>query len=127
MKKKKNEMPELPKVEVKNHAQLLEALKPFKADSTLRKLFMEGMEVVKRQSEFKSEDFATNEEFGGFLPAEPASGQRYSWVDTFIKQRLDAKRDGLKVVWSLPEGEFEFDPWTKDLRQTSAGESETNS
>lgn len=106
----------LEKVVVKNKMQLDVALQPFMNDTTIRKLLIEGMDIIKRQSEFVGVN-VDDEAFGGYKPAAPAIGQRYVWVDTLIEKRLDAKRDGLKIVWNLADGKFEFDPWGMKLEQ----------
>lgn len=116
----KKDLTELEKVVVKNHGQLVKALEPFMADTTIRKLLIEGMDIVKRQDEFIAKsDSAKDADYGGFKPALPKGGHRYSWVDTLIDRRLDGKRKGLKVTWDLTDGQFEFDPWTKKLEKTN--------
>ena len=112
----KKDLNELEKVVVKSVDQLNNALKPFLSDSTIRNLLIEGMDLVKRQGKFAEAGEAVSDiDFGGFLPAKPIGGHKYTWVDTLIERRLDGKRDGLKIVWNLPEGQFEFDPWSKKL------------
>jgi len=116
----KKDITELEKVVVKSHDQLVKALEPFMIDTTIRKLLIEGMDIVKRQDEFITRsDSAKDADYGGFPPARPAGGHRYSWVDTLIERRLDGKRNGLKVTWSLSDGQYEFDPWTKKLDKIS--------
>lgn len=112
----KKDLNELEKVVVKDFTQLNEALKPFMTDTTIRKLLIEGMDIVKRQEKFAEVSNASSEaDFGGFMPARPSSGNKYTWVDTLIDRRLDGKRDGLKIIWTLSEGQYEFNPWTKQL------------
>lgn len=118
----KNDVNDLAKVEVKTHAQLLTAIEPFTKDTTIRKLLMDGMEMVKRQAGFAPME-VSEDLYGGFKPAMPARGDSYMWVDTLIERRLDGKRSNLRIVWTLPEGRFEFDPWTKKLEQVSGGNS----
>lgn len=110
----KKELNDLEKVVVENLTQLNKALEPFMTDTTIRKLLLEGMDLVKRQSKFAEQDIS-GADFGGFMPAAPHGGNRYMWVDTLIDRRLNGKRAGLKVSWNLPEGKFEFDPWSKKL------------
>lgn len=115
----KDNIKELEKVVVKTKADLDKALVSFMTDTTIYKLLVEGMEIVKRQSEFTSVTIS-EEAFGGFMPAMPAPGGHYVWVDTLIDRRMNGKRDGLKVAWTVAEGKFEFDPWTRKLEQVSA-------
>lgn len=111
---------ELEKVSVKNEGELKAALQPFLTDSAISKLLVEGMELVKRQAIFSDKAAETPmDDFGGYNPAMPAKGGHYSWVDTLIDRRLNGKRDGLLVTWTLPEGKFTFDPWTKKLEKVS--------
>jgi len=71
----KKDITELEKVVVQNHGQLVKALEPFMADTTIRKLLVEGMDIVKRQDEFLARsDSAKDADYGGFQPARPASG-----------------------------------------------------
>lgn len=113
----KKEVNDLEKVVVENLTQLNKALEPFMTDTTIRKLLLEGMDIVRRQNKFAEQDVSAAD-FGGFMPAMPVSGNRYMWVDTLIERRLNGKREGLKVVWNLQEGKFEFDPLTKKLDKT---------
>jgi hypothetical protein len=116
----KKDLNELEKVVVKSHDQLVKALEPFMAETTIRKLLIEGMDIVKRQDEFITKsDSVKDIDYGGFPPARPKGGHRYSWVDTLIDRRLDGKRNGLKVTWSLSDGQYEFDPWTQKLDKIS--------
>ena len=116
----KKELGELEKVVVKSYDQLVKALEPFMTDTTIRNLLIEGMDIVKRQDEFIAKsDAAKDADYGGFQPARPKGGYRYSWVDTLIDRRLDGKRDGLKVTWNLTDGQFEFDPWTRKLEKVN--------
>lgn len=118
----KKNVSELEKITVTNHGQLLKALEPFMSDTAIRKLLIEGMDMVKRQSELEERYQQLDDKaFGDYKPAIPLRGGHYMWVDTLIKRRLDGKREGFKVVWNLPEGKFAFDPWAKKLeRQTDA-------
>lgn len=109
---------ELEKVSVKTYGELQQALVPFLKESAIYKLLVEGMEMVKRQAEFADRVVDTDPAaYGGYIPAAPAKGGNYSWVDTLIDRRLNGKREGLKVMWTLPEGKFSFDPWTRKLEQ----------
>lgn len=111
---KKKEVDELEKVVVGNLSQLQKALEPFMADTTISKLLIEGMELVRRQNKF-AESVNADADYGGFMPAAPRGGDRYMWVDTLIDRRLNGKRNGLKILWDLPEGQYEFNPWVKKL------------
>jgi hypothetical protein len=110
----KKEVNDLEKVVVENLGQLQKALEPFMTDTTIRKLLIEGMDLVKRQSQFAERNHP-DADYGGFLPVSPPRGDRYMWVDTLIDRRLNGKRDGLKILWNLAEGQFEFNPWDKKL------------
>ena len=90
---------------VKSKADIEQALKPFTNDKhQLRASLLEGFELVKKRRTF-------NEKVDSGLDVD----KMFIWVDAMIKQRLDGKREGLRVVWNIPEGKFEFDPWTKQL------------
>lgn len=41
--------------------------------------------------------------------------KQYFSIDTFIKNSLGGKRKGLRIRWEVPEGAYEFDPYTKKL------------
>ena len=116
----KKEVKELDKVIVTNLNELKQALIPFQSDTTIKKLLLEGMDMAKRQAEFTKTRDVNKDEFGGYFPAKPASGLHYLWVDTLIERRLGGKRDGTKITWKLPEGDFAFDPWTTQLEQINA-------
>ncbi len=108
---------ELKNIKVTNELELHEALKPFLDDGkTVRTLLIDGMNIAKKHQEYFQKISAelSDVDFGGYLPARQ-SGGHFLWVDLLISKRLDGKRDGLKICWSLPEGQFEFDPWSKEL------------
>jgi hypothetical protein len=112
---------ELEKVSVKSRTQLDLALVPFlNGDTSIGKLLIEGMDMVKRQAKFADAPAGDVDEYGGFMPALPPSAQHYMWVDTLIARRLDGKRNGMVIEWDLPEGKFVYDPWTKKLEQPNA-------
>jgi hypothetical protein len=115
---KKKEMQEIQKVTVTNYEQLVQAIEPFTKETTIKKLLIEGLDVAKRQAEYSKAPTGDQSSYGGFLPARPNVGGHYLWVDTLITKRLDGKRDGLKVTWKLPEGQYEFDPYSQKLKQT---------
>lgn len=111
---------ELEKVVVKSYGELQRAITPFLQDSAISKLLVEGFEIIKRQSEYAKAAMDLDPElFGGYMPATPTSSDYYSWVDTLIDRRLNGKREGMIVVWNLPEGKFSFDPFTKKLDQVN--------
>lgn len=112
---------ELEKISVTNRAQLEAALEPFmKGDTTIGKLLVEGMDMAKRQAKFADAPMGEVDDWGGFFPAAPPNAQHYMWVDTLIARRLDGKRNGLVVEWSLQDGKFQYDPWTKELKTLNA-------
>ena len=113
----KKEIRTLEKIEVKNLDQLHKALEPFMKDTTIRKLLIEGMDVVKRQQELSDIAIADEEAFGGYMPARPTKGQHYHWVDTLIDRRMAGKRERLVIVWDIPEGKHVFNPWTQELKR----------
>lgn len=108
---------ELKDVKVTNEAELNQALIPFLDDSkSVRQLLMDGMNIAKKHQEYfeKISQEMPDADFGGYMPARQTGGH-FLWVDLLIAKRLGGKRDKLKIVWSLKDGEFEFDPWTKKL------------
>lgn len=107
---------ELEKVSVKSKAQLDAALAPFiEGKAQISKLLVEGMDMAKRQAKFADAPTGDVEDYGGFFPAAPPDNQHWMWVDALISRRLDGKRNGLVIEWELPEGKFQYDPWTKAL------------
>ena len=110
---------ELEKVTVKSMAELNQALKPFMGDTAISKMLIEGLEMVKRQSEYADRAAQMSlDDFGGYPPALPVKGS-YSWVDTLIERRLNGKREGLLITWDIPDGKFTFDPFTKKLEKVN--------
>lgn len=90
--------------------------------SMTHKLLIEGFEALKGQQMLmglQADIDRDDEEFGGFVPAavlkeEPVNHR----LDRFIDTHFDGKREGDKVVWTLPEGKFELDPWTLTLSKS---------
>jgi len=90
-------------------------------ETIYRKLLREGFQSVKNQEDFNDQASFNpgNEEFGGHIPTSiPPNIDRIHWIDAWIDHHLDGKREGLKVVWYLPEGKFELDPWTCVLNKS---------
>lgn len=87
--------------------------------SNLRQTILEGFEMIKNHHEFYRASIAAKEieeEFGGYPPATAPNPDEYStWIDRFIKHNLGAHREGLTIVWDLPEGSFKLDPWSCTL------------
>lgn len=91
-------------------------------DNIKYKILLEGFNALKSQETFGTGVMAENEndavEFGGFVPAQTAVKLGMDWIDKFVTQNLGGKREGLKVIWTLPEGRFELDPWTLQLAKS---------
>ena len=81
------------------------------------KMISDGFDVVKRMLEFESNSSEIDaEDFEGMLPASPPPVEkRKIWIDKYLKKHLDAKREGLKIVWNLNDGKFALDPWSLKL------------
>jgi hypothetical protein len=100
---------QIEKIKVTSYVELTEAIKPFLPEnnkSEARKSFIEGFEFVKRRKKF-------NDTAGNQL----STDDMRCWVDNVVKQRLGGRREGLGVVWDLPEGKFKLDPWTGKLEK----------
>lgn len=97
---------------------------PSDGQSMSRKLLLDGFEMVKRQMAFDQaaqvySDVVDN--FGGVYPATPAmDNTRATWLDNYIRSTLGGHREGLVVVWNLPEGKFQLDPWSGKLEKRNA-------
>ncbi len=102
------------KVEDPTHAFSTNALPPLgrctwcegsgKAFSSIHASLIEGMKMVARRQEVQEG-----------TPLEDSVDDMYCWVDDLIKEQLGGKRAGLKIVWMLPSGSFEFDPFSETL------------
>lgn len=90
-------------------------------DSSLYSLLVEGMDVVKKRLELTTKLQAAVQ--AADAEDELPTNNMVAWdvdhlrfrVDSLIERRLGGKRHGLRVRWSLEEGEYEFDPYTKKL------------
>lgn len=93
-------------------------------ESMERRLLIDGFDLLKRQREYKQSAKIYEEDvdsFGGFFPAVPVEAEsKGSWVDRFITDHLDGRREGLFVFWDLSEGTFRLDPWSCVLEQVRA-------
>lgn len=81
--------------------------------SMARRTLLEGFEMLKRRQETLS-SLQTNEDYyDGFVPAPLADpNEHVTWVDRFIINRLGGRREGLYIVWEIPEGKYRLDPWS---------------
>ena len=89
--------------------------------STLRRTLLDGFEIIKNHKKYRQASLASvemKEEFGGFQPAvAPDPDGHHTWLDTFIMRNMGGRREGLYIVWDLPEGKFKLDPWTCQLEK----------
>jgi hypothetical protein len=87
------------------------------------KLLSDGFKMVKRQLEFGQAAQVFNDDvdsFGGFLPTPaPSNDKHVTWLDNFIRTSLGGRREGMHVVWDLPEGRYRMDPATYQLEKVN--------
>lgn len=105
-------------VKIRTLSELKAAIKQYMpgSDSMMRSLLITGMKIAKHQLEIQRLAAEIPQEvFGQFTPALPADGDTYIWVDRMIHERLDGKRDGIKITWTVKEGRFVFDPDSGEL------------
>jgi hypothetical protein len=93
-------------------------------ESTLRKTLLEGFEMIKNHSAYYQASVASldmDDKYGGYPPAIAPNPDTYdTWVDRFIRNNLGGRRVGLTIVWDLPSGTWQLDPWTCKLEQVNA-------
>lgn len=95
---------------------------PTNKTSIIHRTLMEGFDLIKNREEWlsKAKVDKTNEDYGGIVPTDvPQEDMQFLWVDRFIDQHFNGKREGYKIVWDLPEGKFELDPWSLTLNKSS--------
>jgi hypothetical protein len=87
--------------------------------SMTRKTLLEGFDMLKkRQETLQAMGKIDLDDFGGFYPASLRDiTDQITWVDRFITNRLGGRREGLLVVWEIPEGKYQMDPWTCKLEK----------
>lgn len=92
--------------------------------STVRQTLLDGFEMIKNHLEYHNASLASRskiEDFGGFPPAlAPNPNDHMTWLDTFIDRNMGGRREGLTIVWTLPEGKFRLDPWSCKLEKVDA-------
>ena len=92
-------------------------------ESMERRILIDGFDLLKRQQEFKKSARIFEEDvesFGGFLPTiPPESESNISWIDRYVEDHLDGRREGLFVFWDLPEGTYRLEPWSCKLEKVS--------
>lgn len=113
-------------VEVKNLADLHKALEPFNpaSNTTIRKTLIDGFDVIKKHITFEQQQanhinqaLATSpDKFIRQSHIRPSNSPGYN-VDLLIRDRLNGKREGLKITWKLPEGTYEYDPYNGKLNK----------
>jgi hypothetical protein len=89
--------------------------------STVRQTLIDGFTMVKNHLEYHNASLASQsavEDFGGFPPAvAPNPSEHMTWLDTFIDRNMGGRREGLHIVWNIPEGKFRYDPWSSKLEK----------
>lgn len=92
-------------------------------ESMERRILIDGFELVKRQQEYKRAAKIYEEDvdsFGGYFPAMPSEEESsVTWIDRFVEDHLDGRRDGLFVMWDIAEGTYRLDPWSCQLERVS--------
>lgn len=92
--------------------------------STLRQTLLDGFEMVKNHTDYYNASLAGQtelEEYGGYPPAvAPNPDEHMTWLDFFIDRQMGGRREGLTIVWELPEGKFRLDPWSCKLEKDDA-------
>lgn len=90
--------------------------------SMTHKLLLEGFDQLEAQATMidLGQVDRNNEEYGGIYPTSLMDEEpQHHRLDSFISLHFDGKREGSKIVWNLPEGKFELDPWTLTLSKSS--------
>lgn len=101
---------------------IVEKVKGTSADSSMRSLLIDGMDIIKRRLEAAvkiEQAIKTARESGEELPTNTfkiweIDNVRFQ-VDALIERKLGGKRAGLRIRWKVAEGVFEFDPYTMKL------------
>jgi hypothetical protein len=98
----------------------VDEVKCYSNDASLYRILIDGMNMVKRHQEAVERAKATYDELDkDELPSSATAllnidGVKFN-VDLLIKRRLGGVRNGLRVRWTVQEGMYEFDPYTKRL------------
>lgn len=87
-------------------------------DISLRDLLIEGFDQVKEQSHLWSRlyDALLEDEYAPILPQVDINSFHMP-VDRIIRDRLDGKREGLKVVWVINSVKYYLDPYEGILEE----------
>jgi hypothetical protein len=75
-----------------------------KVYNSVHQSLLEGMDIVARRIKMQE---MTN--------SDASVDDMYCWVDDLIKEKMGGKRMGMKIYWTLPQGEFVYDPITEKL------------
>ncbi|MDP1712572.1 MAG: hypothetical protein Q8K86_08955 [Candidatus Nanopelagicaceae bacterium] len=73
-------------------------------------LLLEGLSIVKKGMDYQQMCREVYKENDDILFIDTEIDSMAFWVDALIKNRLGGKRTGLKIRWSVPDGDFEWDP-----------------
>lgn len=83
--------------------------------TSLRKLLMDGLEIIKKRKDaiekLKATDAITNTAAVALFDID---NQKFA-VDVLIRNKMGGERDGLRIKWKVDEGTFVFDPYTDKL------------
>lgn len=92
---------------------------------SLYRLLMEGLDMIDRHQLYvemvdtEPLDGASEEDFGGYLPALPDDSGYSHWVDWLIQKKMGGTREGAVIVWNLNGVRYVFDPRAGTLEQDS--------
>jgi hypothetical protein len=115
----KRSVADLKPVSVRNLIELKELLKGYQSENTMTsKLLVQGFKMLAGHQKVSETHLDEEADYGGFIPPNLPSGLGHkTWVDRLVETQLGGRRDGLVVLWSLPEGQFVYDPLSKVLQQ----------
>lgn len=89
------------------------------SDPSMRQGLIDGFEHVKQYSQMwnRIHNVLDDDEYGASLPYADID-KMYLPVDKLIRYRLGGRREGLTVVWDLPDKKVVFDPYSKKLEES---------
>lgn len=88
-------------------------------DISLYDMLIEGFEQVKEQQKAWKTlyDTLSDDEYASYLPIVDINNFKMP-VDKLIMTRLNGKREGLTVIWTLDNKKYVYDPYTEKLDET---------
>lgn len=94
----------------------------YSSDPSMRRGLIDGFNQVKEHEKMwdNLHDALEEDEYGAILPTVDIDKMHLP-IDRLIQKRLGGRREGMTIVWDMPDSKVVFDPFEKTLEEIKHG------